>query len=92
MTFDKSERGNHFHTRKIERFFILEGKASIKLRKIDSEEIFEFIISEDSYTYIDIPIWYTHSLTNIGKGQLISLFWINEFYNQANHETYILKV
>ena len=27
-------RGNHFHTRKIERFIVIKGKAIIELRRI----------------------------------------------------------
>jgi len=35
-------RGNHFHTRKAERFAVIKGKARIKLRKIGTEEILSF--------------------------------------------------
>ncbi|RZN84509.1 MAG: SDR family oxidoreductase [Winogradskyella sp.] len=85
-------RGNHYHTRKIERFAVIKGKASIKLRKIDSEEIFEYIIDGDTPAYIDMPIWYTHNITNIGNTELITLFWINEPYNSEDADTYFVEV
>lgn len=85
-------RGNHFHIRKVERFAVIQGSASIKLRKIGTEEIIEYIISGDNPGYVDMPVWYTHNITNIGKNDLITLFWINEFYNEKDPDTYYEKV
>lgn len=85
-------RGDHFHTRKIERFAVIKGKASIKLRKINSDEIIEYILEGENPSYVDMPIWYTHSITNIGDSELITLFWINEPYEQKDTDTYFLKV
>ena len=33
-------RGNHFHTRKIERFAVIKGKARIQLRRIGTDKVF----------------------------------------------------
>lgn len=85
-------RGNHYHTRKIERFAVISGKASIKLRKIDSDEIYEFILDGSEPSYVDMPIWYTHNITNIGDTELITLFWINEPYNPNDADTYFVEV
>ena len=85
-------RGNHYHTRKVERFAVISGKASIKLRKVDSEEIIEYILDGEHPAYVDMPIWYTHNITNIGNKELITLFWINEPYNEEDSDTYFMKV
>lgn len=85
-------RGNHYHTRKIERFAVISGKASIKLRKIDSDEVIEYILDGETPAYVDMPIWYTHNITNIGKTELITLFWINEPYNPEDTDTYFVEV
>ena len=85
-------RGNHFHTRKIERFTVLNGEARISLRKIGSEKISDFLLSGDNPSYIDMPIWYTHSITNIGSEPLITAFWINEPYDPKNADTYFENV
>ena len=85
-------RGNHYHTRKVERFAVISGKASVKLRKIDSNEIFEYILDGAEPAYVDMPIWYTHNITNIGETELITLFWINEPYNQEDADTYFVEV
>jgi len=85
-------RGNHFHTRKIERFSVIKGKALIQLRKIGSAEVFDYYLSGDEPAYIDMPIWYTHNIKNIGEGELYTMFWINEFYDANDPDTYFEKV
>lgn len=81
-------RGNHFHIRKIERFSVIKGKALIQLRKIGTVQIFDYYLSGDEPAYVDMPIWYTHNIKNIGEEELYTIFWINEFYNSNDSDTY----
>jgi UDP-2-acetamido-2,6-beta-L-arabino-hexul-4-ose reductase len=81
-------RGNHFHTRKIERFSVIKGKALIQLRKIGSTEVNDYYLSGDNPSYVDMPIWYTHNIKNIGEEELYTMFWINEFYDEKDPDTY----
>ena len=85
-------RGNHFHTRKIERFSVIKGKALIQIRKIGSKEVFDYYLSGDEPAYVDMPIWYTHNIKNIGEDELYTMFWINEFYNSNDPDTYFETV
>jgi len=81
-------RGNHYHTRKIERFVVLQGEARIQLRKIGTNEILNFTLSGENPAYVDMPIWYTHNITNIGKTELITQFWINEMFDSNDPDTF----
>lgn len=85
-------RGNHYHTRKVERFAVVKGKALIQLRKIDSSEVFEYILDGAEPAYVDMPIWYTHNITNIGDTELLTMFWINEPYCPEDSDTYFVEV
>ena len=85
-------RGNHFHTRKIERFAVIKGKALVQLRRIGSTEVHNFYLDGDDPAYVDMPIWYTHNIKNIGDETLYTNFWINEPFNPANPDTYFEKV
>ena len=85
-------RGNHFHTRKIERFAVIKGKALIQLRKIDTSEVLDFYLDGEEPAYVDMPIWYTHNIKNIGEEELYTIFWINEPYNPDDADTYFLEV
>lgn len=85
-------RGNHFHTRKIERFTVIKGKALIQLRKIDSDEVLNFYLDGNEPAYVDMPIWYTHNIKNIGEEELYTIFWINEPFNPEDADTYFVEV
>ena len=85
-------RGNHFHTRKIERFSVIKGKAKIQLRKYLTDEIISFELDGNSPSYVDMPIWYTHNITNIGEEELLTFFWINEPYDPKDADTYFENV
>lgn len=85
-------RGNHYHTRKAERFAVIKGKARIELRKIGTEEILSFELDGEKPSFVDMPIWYTHNITNIGDEELYTIFWINEHYKAEDGDTYFEKV
>ena len=81
-------RGNHFHTRKIERFAVIKGKARIQLRRIGTSKIINFDLDGNQPSYVDMPVWYTHNITNTGNEDLYTIFWINEFFNPDDPDTY----
>ena len=85
-------RGNHFHTRKIERFSVIKGKARIQLRKYLSDEIISFELDGENPSFVDMPIWYTHNITNVGEDELLTFFWINEPYDENDPDTYMENV
>lgn len=91
-TVPEITRGNHFHTRKIERFAVIKGKALIQLRKIGTDEVLNFYLDGAHPAYVDMPIWYTHNIKNIGDDLLYTNFWINEFYDINNPDTYFENV
>ena len=85
-------RGNHYHTRKIERFAVIKGKALIQLRRIGTDEVLDFYLDGAEPAYVDMPIWYTHNIKNIGEEVLYTNFWINEFYDPNDPDTYFENV
>jgi len=85
-------RGNHFHTRKAERFAVIKGKARIELRRIGTTEVLSFDLDGSQPSFVDMPIWYTHNITNTGEEELYTIFWISEHYNAEDPDTYFEKV
>lgn len=81
-------RGNHFHSRKIERFSVIKGKALVKLRRLNTKKVLHFELDGNEPSYIDMPVWYIHNIKNIGNEDLYTIFWINEFYDPSNSDTY----
>ena len=85
-------RGNHFHTRKAERFIIIKGKAIVQLRRIGTSNVLNFEFSSDQLAFIDIPIWFTHNITNIGDEDLYTIFRVNEFFDSSDPDIYFQDV
>jgi len=85
-------RGNHFHTRKIERFAVIKGKAQIQLRRIGTDKVMNFELDGNEPSYVDMPIWYTHNITNVGNEELYTIFWINEFFDPNDPDTFFENV
>ena len=85
-------RGNHFHTRKIERFAVIKGKALIQLRRIGTSKVHNFYLDGNEPAYVDMPIWYTHNIKNIGNETLYTNFWINEPFDPSDADTYFETV
>ncbi len=85
-------RGNHYHNTKVEKFCVLKGKAIIKLRHIFEEEVLSFHVSGENFEVVDIPPGYTHSIENIGDGEMIVLFWANQIFDSEKPDTYYCKV
>ena len=85
-------RGNHFHTRKAERFAVIRGKARIELRRIGTDEVLSFDLDGSQPSFVDMPIWYTHNITNTGDEELYTIFWISEHFDASDPDTYFEKV
>jgi len=85
-------KGNHWHQSKNEKFLVVSGSATIKLRKINEEQIIEYHVCGDKHEVIDIPPGYTHNVTNTGDTDMVMLIWANEVFNQDNPDTYYEEV
>ena len=81
-------RGNHFHLKKVERFLVINGNAIIRIRRVLDEKVFKFKVCGDSPAFIDIPTMHTHSIENIGGGELTTLFWSNDIFDPEVPDTY----
>lgn len=85
-------RGNHWHHTKVEKFLVIEGEAVVKFRRIGGEDIIEYPVSGEKLKVVDIPVGYTHSITNIGNTDVITLFWADEIFDSTEPDTYYLEV
>jgi len=54
--------------------------------------VINFDLDGDEPSYVDMPIWYTHNITNVGKDEVYTIFWINEFFDPNDPDTYFEKV
>jgi len=85
-------RGNHYHIRKNEKFCVVSGKAIIRLRRIGTDKVIEYQVSGEKPSWVEMPIYYTHNITNVGDTELVTLFWINEHFNPDDPDTFFEEV
>lgn len=85
-------RGNHYHHTKTEKFFVVGGEGIIRMRQIESSEVLEYKVRGEAFQVIDIPPGYTHSIENIGAGDMVTLFWASEIFDPDRPDTYFLPV
>ena len=85
-------RGNHYHHTKTEKFLVVEGDGLISMRAIQSETVEEYFVTGSAYQVIDIPPGMTHSIRNVGTGEMVTLFWASEIFNPDRPDTYYLPV
>jgi len=85
-------KGNHYHHTKNEKFLVVSGEGIIKLRRINSEEVIEYKVRGEKLEVIDIPVGYTHNITNTGKGDMVTVMWVNETFDIHNPDTIFMEV
>lgn len=92
-------KGNHWHHSKWERFLVVSGTASIRMRRIglDAEAspfpVEEYIVSGEKPTVVEMPPGHTHAITNLSDtGDLVTIMWANEPFDPKNPDTYFEPV
>jgi len=86
-------RGNHYHHTKTEKFFvIISGDGLIRFRHIEGTEIIEYRVRGEDYRVVEILPEYTHSITNVGTTEMITLFGANEILDPGRPDTYFFPV
>lgn len=85
-------RGNHYHHTKTEKFFVVEGEGLIRMRPIEGGPVAEYRVRGRDYQVINIPPGYTHSITNVGPGEMVTIFWSSEIFDPDRPDTTYLPV
>lgn len=92
-------KGNHWHMSKWEKFLVVSGTASIKLRKVgcDAEgnpfPVDEYVVSGSDLRVVEMIPGYTHSITNLSDtDDLVTVMWANEPFDPENPDTYYEEV
>lgn len=92
-------KGNHWHMSKWEKFLVVSGTASIKLRKVgedaegDPYPVDEYVVRGEDMRVVEMIPGYTHSITNLSDADdLVTVMWANEPFDSENPDTYYEEV
>lgn len=92
-------KGNHWHMSKWEKFLVVSGTASIKLRKVGEDvegnpfPVDEYVVRGEDMRVVEMIPGYTHSIVNLsGTDDLVTVMWANEPFDPENPDTYYEEV
>jgi UDP-2-acetamido-2,6-beta-L-arabino-hexul-4-ose reductase len=80
-------RGGHYHHTKTEKFLIVHGEALFRFRHMLTGETHEVRTSGEEPMVVEtVPGW-THDVSNVGEGVMVSLLWANELFDRERPDT-----
>ena len=92
-------KGNHWHMSKWERFLVVSGTASIRLRRLGTDAdgspfpVDEYVVTGSDMRAVEMIPGYTHSITNLSDTEdLVTVMWANEPFDPQDPDTYYEEV
>ena len=86
-------KGQHWHNTKWEFFIVVSGHGLIQQRKIGTEEILNFEVSEAEIQAVHMLPGYTHNIINLSETEnLVTLMWANECFDPEKPDTFFEPV
>ena len=92
-------KGNHWHHSKWERFLVVSGEASIRLRRIGLDAdgkpfpVDEYRVSGENPMVVEMAPGTTHCIENLSDTKdLVTVMWANEPFDPQNPDTYFEEV
>jgi len=85
-------KGNHYHHTKNEKYLVVHGACDIKLRELGTDHVVCYHCSDKRLEVVDIPPGYTHSITNVGKDDSVTLMWASEPFDPCRPDTFFCPV
>lgn len=85
-------RGDHFHRRRFERFVVVSGRATIRLRRILTNDVVEIAVDGDDPVAVDMPTLWSHSIENTGDAPLVTSFWTDDPFDPERPDTIAERV
>lgn len=82
----KQTRGNHYHERKIEKFLVIYGSATMTVKNRDTGDIINVDAVGTKPLLMDIHPNYTHRITSGDSGAIV-LVWVSEQFNKDDPDT-----
>ena len=81
-------RGNHYHKKKKEWFYLIQGKCIFYIKDIISKKT-EFIeLNDKDNSIIQVEPNKAHAIKNTGKNEMILLALVNEPLDKKSPDTY----
>ena len=86
-------KGEHWHHTKWEYFIVVSGRGLIQQRKIGTDEVINYEVSDNVIEAVHMLPGYTHNITNLSETEkLVTVMWANEEFDPNYPDTFFEKV
>ena len=86
-------KGQHWHHSKWEFFIVVSGHGLIQMRKIGTDEVWNFEVSGENIEAIHMLPGYTHNIINLSETEnLVTVMWANEAFDPNHPDTFFEEV
>ena len=85
-------RGNHYHKKRMEWFFVIAGNAKFSLQDIKSKKIIHFKLSSGNPRVITIFPKAAHAVKNIGKEMVYFVSAQSDIFNPKKSDRFVYNV
>jgi len=85
-------RGNHYHSKRMEWFFVVAGKAKLSLQDIKTKEKIHFKLSPKEPKVITIFPFIAHAVKNVGKEIVYLVSAQSDIYNPKKPDAFPYKI
>lgn len=86
-------KGQHWHNSKWEFFIVVSGHGLIEERKIGTDEVIRFEVSDEKIEAVHMLPGYTHNIINLSDTEdLVTVMWANEQFDPKHPDTFGEKV
>lgn len=80
-------RGNHYHSRKTEKFLVIYGSATMQVKNRETGDVMKAEVSGFKPMRITVAPNHTHSITASDEGAIF-LVWCDEIFNEKDADTF----
>ena len=81
-------KGQHWHNLKAEEFIVVSGHGLIREKNLLNGEVREYEVSGEKIQSVIMLPGFTHSITNIGEDNLVTIITCNEVFDQGHPDTF----
>lgn len=81
-------RGEHYHLHRVERFFVVQGEAEIRVRRLLHDEVVTYRLSGERPGFVDMPTLWVHNIRNVGAENVVTTFWSDQLLDTKDPDQY----
>ena len=86
-------KGEHWHNSKWEFFIVVAGHGLIQERRIGTDEVREYEVSDERIQAVQMLPGFTHNIINLSQTEnLVTVMWANEQFDAQHPDTFGEKV